>query len=113
MHSKRRDCAGGEASDGLDQRGREARMVFGHEGNFLCIMLEFGLRRKKRRKAWRRFGCFKIFWNFAEAEELQSLAPPVHLDGKMVCFRRKNVRRLWKWCLQVVIALNYCAMIRL
>jgi hypothetical protein len=64
MHSKRRDCAGGEASDGLDQRGREARLVFGHEGNFLCIMLEFDLRGKNRRKVWRRFGYFQNILEF-------------------------------------------------
>ncbi len=48
MDRKRRDCAGGEASDGLDQRGREARMVFGHEGNFWCIMLEWVRKRKEK-----------------------------------------------------------------
>jgi len=77
MHGKRRYCAGGEASDGLDQRGREARMVFGHEGNVLYVMLEFGLRGKKR-KMWRRFGVFsKHFGILPSLRNLQSLAPPV------------------------------------
>jgi hypothetical protein len=32
VHSERGDGAGGEAGDGLDQRGGEARMVFCHVG---------------------------------------------------------------------------------
>jgi hypothetical protein len=32
VHGKRGDGAGRQASNGLDQRGREARMVFVHKG---------------------------------------------------------------------------------
>ena len=33
------DCAGGEAGNGLDQRGGEARMVVSHKGGSNGIML--------------------------------------------------------------------------
>jgi hypothetical protein len=39
MDSEGGSCASSEASNGLDQRGREVRMVVGHEGVIGFVML--------------------------------------------------------------------------
>ena len=39
MDSESGDCASGEASNGLDQRGGEARMALSHKGEISGVML--------------------------------------------------------------------------
>jgi hypothetical protein len=83
VDGERGDGAGGQAGDGLDQRGREGRMVFVHKGGGVVDFLMAWCLRRESRNDDVEAGKIKYFGDFAEVAITQGrdIAPPQRYIG--------------------------------